>query len=41
MTLVISELYVVIPRKREARPAWPQGLPWTPAFAGVTGNVLI
>jgi hypothetical protein len=41
MNLVISELYVVIPAKAGIQGPGPRRLPWTPAFAGATGNLLI
>jgi hypothetical protein len=40
MNLAISELYTVIPAKTGIQGPG-QRLPWTPAFAGVTGNVLM
>jgi hypothetical protein len=41
MNLAVSEVYVVIPAKAGIQGPTPQRPPWTPAFAGVTGNVLI
>jgi hypothetical protein len=41
MNLAITEPYVVIPAKAGIQGPKPQRLPWTPAFAGVTGNAFI
>jgi hypothetical protein len=37
MNKVVSELYVVIPAEAGIQGPSARRLPWTPAFAGVTG----